>query len=271
MNALQIRVTWPDGTYHGREWPPSPLRLYQAMLAGYRTARAQDPHLDAALLHLETLEPPTIHAPPAVEQSPVAASVPNNDGDVTLGHWARGAQAQARVSQTKLRTIRVRRTWRLDGPVTYTWRTNAHTRDHLPAIVQLAASLSVLGQGMDLAWARAAADGFENRGLHYRPDAAGALRLTVPYPGVLDVLEQRHQALRSRIQGNAVRGVPEPDHAEIGYRSDLDPPGRAWTLLSLRDVVSDGPWSAEWLAAYRHRRHDSACYSGRCPARGARP
>ena len=90
MNALQIRVTWPDGSYHGREWPPSPLRLYQAMLAGYRTARAPDPHLDAALMHLESLEPPTIHAPPAVEQSPVAASVPNNDGDVTLGHWATG-------------------------------------------------------------------------------------------------------------------------------------------------------------------------------------
>jgi CRISPR-associated protein Csb2 len=138
----------------------------------------------------------------------------------------------------------------------------------LAAIGQLAAGLTVLGQGADLAWARAAADGFEDRALCYRPDRAGALRLTVPYVGVLDVLEVRYQALRNRIQGSAVHGVAEPDHAETGYRSDLDPPGRVWTLLSLRDPVTDGPWSAECsrilaiAAMTRHAIQDAAARAG---------
>jgi CRISPR-associated protein Csb2 len=171
--------------------------------------------------------------------------VPNNDGDKTLGHWARGAEKQARASQTELRTIRRRRPWRFDGPVTYTWSAHPQTADHLPAIVQLAESLSALGQGSDLAWARAAADTSAPLGLRYEPHPAGGLRLTVPYPGVFDALEARHQALRDRFEGGAVRGVPEPDHTEIGYRSELDPPGRVWTLFSLRDPATERPWSTE--------------------------
>lgn len=268
MKAFQIRVSWPDGVYHGREWPPAPLRLYQAMLAGYRTGRRPDPRLDAALRHLETLGPPVIHAPPAAEQAPVASAVPNNDGDVTFGHWAQGAQQKAQVSEAKLRTIRIRRPWRFDGPVTYTWMSNPQTAGYLPALAQLAGSLTALGQGTDLAWAAASADGFIDQGIGYHPADAGERWLTIPYPGVYDVLEQRYQALRHRIQGTAVHGVPEPDHTQTRYRSELDPPGYRWSLFSLHDPGTERPWSTEAsrlldvAAMTRHAIHEAAQRAG---------
>jgi CRISPR-associated protein Csb2 len=268
MNRVQIRVSWPDGTYHGREWPPAPLRLYQAMLAGYRTGREPDPRLDAALMHLETLAPPVIHAPPAVEQAPVAAAVPNNDGDVTFGHWAKGAMEKARKSEAALRTIRMRRPWRFDGPVTYTWSADPQTAEHLPALAQLAGSLTALGQGTDLAWAAASPGGFVEQGLNYRPAPSGERWLTIPYPGVFDALERRHQALRHRIRGAAVHGVPEPDHAQTQYCSDLDPPGHHWSLFSLHDPATESPWSVEGprlldvAAMTRHAIHRAAQRAG---------
>jgi len=268
MNAFRIRVAWPSGTYHGREWPPSPLRLYQAMLAGYRTARPPNPQLDAALLHLEGLEPPLIHAPLAAEQSPVAASVPNNDGDVILDQWAKGETEKAHVKKERLRTIRVRRPWRFDGPVTYTWRGNAQTNEHMGAITQLADSLTALGQGIDLAWASVTKSAPDPHALCYQPDAGAALRLTVPYPGVFDALELRYHALRSRMQGDAVSGVAEPDHREIGYRSELDPPARAWVLLNLHDPNTERTWSTERsrlmdvAAMTRHAIQDAATRAG---------
>ena len=33
MGTLRITVAWLDARYHGREWPPAPMRLYQALLA----------------------------------------------------------------------------------------------------------------------------------------------------------------------------------------------------------------------------------------------
>lgn len=245
MSRVQIRVAWPDGTYHGREWPPAPLRLYQALLAGYRNGRAPDPALAAALRHLETLDAPTIQAPPALAQAPVAAAVPNNDGDVACGYWAIDDQAKARRSEAALRTIRIRRPWRFDGPVTYVWAARPETAEHLPALIRLAGCLTALGHGIDLAWAVASADADPPPGIVYRPAPAGERLLAVPYPGAYDALEDRYRALRHRIQGNAVRGVPEPDHVQRAYRSELDPPERVWSLFSLQEPDSERPWSAD--------------------------
>lgn len=60
---VQIEVKFLDRVYHGRksarhaEWPPSPFRLYQAMLAG--SGAAAEP----VLRWLETCDPPRIVAP----------------------------------------------------------------------------------------------------------------------------------------------------------------------------------------------------------------
>jgi len=90
---LRIEVTFPDRRYHGRssdnlsaeqiEYPPSPSRLFQALIAASHTGVYGQVHVNArdrALGWLEALPPPTIEAPPANETGRgVINYVPNND------------------------------------------------------------------------------------------------------------------------------------------------------------------------------------------------
>ena len=70
MATLRIAVDWLDGTYHGKEWPPSPFRVYQAILAGYAVHQRGNPVFEAAMRHLETLPAPTITAPQGRDAKP---------------------------------------------------------------------------------------------------------------------------------------------------------------------------------------------------------
>jgi CRISPR-associated protein Csb2 len=38
MACLVLWVGFPLGRYHGAEWPPAPMRLFQALVAGIRHA-----------------------------------------------------------------------------------------------------------------------------------------------------------------------------------------------------------------------------------------
>ncbi len=87
---LCISVTFLDPMFHGRgdgaapEWPPSPLRLFQALLAGSRTGchnRHWSEDGAEAFRWLERRNPPVIIAPAARLVSACRFFVPNNDGD----------------------------------------------------------------------------------------------------------------------------------------------------------------------------------------------
>src|SRR5581483_8717579 len=82
MAALVIYVRLHDGRYHGRgDWPPSPARLFQALVAGAglsgRLSEAKQ-----ALKWLEKLPAPVIAAPRAWQpRRGVLFYMPNNDSD----------------------------------------------------------------------------------------------------------------------------------------------------------------------------------------------
>ena len=106
--SLLIAVRFHEGRYHGREdgfsgadgWPPSPARLFQALVAAARGARlpAED---ERALKWLEGLDPPRVAAPVVRRGRAVKLFVPNNDLDSVGGD-------PSRVSE-----IRVGKQWRL--------------------------------------------------------------------------------------------------------------------------------------------------------------
>ena len=64
---LQLTVRFLTDRYHGNDWPPSPARLFQALVAGTKTGAARRefglPH-KGALEWLERLDPPEILARP---------------------------------------------------------------------------------------------------------------------------------------------------------------------------------------------------------------
>jgi CRISPR-associated protein Csb2 len=80
---LNIHVTFTARLYHGIEWPPSPARLFQALVAATHRGAHGLVHAkvrDRALEWLERLEAPIIFAPPATtSQSEIVGYVPNND------------------------------------------------------------------------------------------------------------------------------------------------------------------------------------------------
>src|SRR5438105_2561376 len=98
---LEIEVVFTDGQFHGKEWPPSPSRLFQALVASTHQGAHGLIHQevrDCALRWLESLPPPTIVATDAVwDCDHLVSFVPNNDDqlgkdahvrtDKSMGVW----------------------------------------------------------------------------------------------------------------------------------------------------------------------------------------
>jgi len=250
MPTLRVTVDWLDRTYHGAEWPPSPLRLYQAMIAGYAVHRRGDRALEAAMRHLERLDPPTIHAPEAEDRAPVTSAVPNNDGDLALGLWAKGDRLGARKRQRESATFRVRRPRSFDGPVTYQWDADAETERHLGALKEIVESVSAVGHGIDSAVARLELADRPSRppGVAYMQSPTGRHRLSVPYSGAFDVLEERYRQFCGRIGPGGAVGAPEPDHRQESYMSERDLPPVRREAFALKDM-DERPLSFEGTRA----------------------
>ena len=81
---FHIAVTFLDQRFHGRgdggepEWPPSPLRLIQAIVAANADDVGASGDLDGALMWLESQDPPLVVAPRSEKAAPYCLSVPNN-------------------------------------------------------------------------------------------------------------------------------------------------------------------------------------------------
>ena len=118
MARLRITVDWPEGLYHGVEWPPSSWRVYQALVAGSAMERRRAPEFEAALRHLEALSAPVVTAPRAAVLPTVRAPVPDNDGDVVLALHAKGKPTTARKMAAKLASFRTCTARRFEGPIT---------------------------------------------------------------------------------------------------------------------------------------------------------
>ena len=240
MSTLRITVEWLDGRYHGREWPPAPFRLYQAMLAGFTLNARGDRVLEAAMRHLETLPPPDITAPPVDARTEGTAAVANNDADAALALHARAKPALARARTAKALTRRTRRVRLVEGVITYDWRATTETGAHYDALARIARSVTALGLGIDLAVAqvslqRAIATASPGDTLHARArrTAASARALARGVRCARSGVPRQPRAHRRRHRRRGARGAgagPSPTPARSsrrlcdGRRSRFAPP-----------------------------------------------
>ena len=110
MSYLCISVQFLQPCYHGRcdgaepEWPPSPLRLFQAIVAAASRRFRQESWPDSAALALHWLEQqptPTIAAPGGRSVGTrYRLYVPDNTGDLAAAAWSRGDRTRI-VSRTE--------------------------------------------------------------------------------------------------------------------------------------------------------------------------
>lgn len=235
IQKLRITVDWLDGIYHGEEWPPAPLRIYQAMIAGYAMYSECDQTFEPAMRHLESLPAPRIYAPEFEERSRVLSAVPNNDGDCVIELHAKGEQAKA-LKLAQKRTLRSRRSRFFTGSVAYEWETNAETILHFEALKTIASFVSAVGQGIDVVVARAELVEFTDpvAGIEYIPATTGRKKLKIPYPGGFEILKMRHQKFLNRNRSMLME--PEPAHKQSGYKSTLDLPPIQSYSFALRDI-----------------------------------
>lgn len=255
MGSLVLAVRSDEGRYHGQgDWPPCPMRLFQALVAGAALGGPLGAAEGAALKWLEELPPPVVCAPHAERTRPeVSFYVPNNDSD-----RVKETLTGKRVAHGK----KVFQPYLFDAtvPFLYAWRFDqdcSEVRARAEAICSLAERLYQLGRGVDIAWAWGEIltdEELDQRlgdypGQVFHPSAgASGTTLRCPCPGTLESLGVRHQAFAARFtyerQGRTVkithRRPPNSRFRTVPYES---PPSRQ--VFELRDPAL-GETLASW-------------------------
>jgi CRISPR-associated protein Csb2 len=256
-DCLCISIRFLDGAFHGRadqgepEWPPSPLRLYQAIVAA-SAARWNERrglrHADATLRWFEQLPPPTIAAPLAREAQGYRLYVPDNVGDLVGKSLSRGGEGNVADYRTEksVRPLTV-----LDGTaVHYVWSLAdapigfEENREVLFAAVR---SITHVGWGVDLVVADAmvleGAEAAKLSGTRWEPATDGTgTSLRTPTVGTLEDLNRRHHAFLNRVTSNG-GFAPVPPLTVFGitaYRSGVEAPRFPCAVFVLRKPDDSG-------------------------------
>jgi len=245
-HSLLLSIRFHDGRYHGTgDWPPSPARLFQALVAAAAKPSLGDGSRDA-LAWLERQAPPTLAAPTAHSGQHVGLYVPNNDLDAKGGDIGRVAETRSSMKHIRPRLFDAAL------PLLYVWRIDDDGKADAACMCRIAEGLYQLGRGVDMAWAigevldEAATETrlAEYPGAIYRPSSSSAgMKLACPDAGSLESLEARYKAgarrFRHIVDGRTVRtefsNAPRPRFRSVAYNS---PSVR--TLFDLRRTAASG-------------------------------
>ncbi|MFO0808628.1 MAG: type I-U CRISPR-associated protein Csb2 [Gemmataceae bacterium] len=259
-NFLCVSVSFLDARFHGRrdggapEWPPSPLRLFQALVASSAArwpAAAFADYAAPALRWLESLSAPVIATPEQRTGQPYRLSVPNNAMDIVGRAWSRGNTSNSGdanpATHKAMKTVRpthlvggesVAYLWELPEPLT------EEVRGYAEVISAAARGIVAVGWGIDMV----AADGRlldasaagAVAGERWRPAVGttdGGLR--VPRPGTVAALARRHQAFLNRM--TELAPVPAlTEYEVVGYRRATDPATRQFAAFQLLKPDASG-------------------------------
>lgn len=269
MRYLCISVTLLDQSFHGTgdggipEWPPSPMRLFEALLAGARCGCREaewSPERADAFRWLERQPAPMIVGPAAERGAAYTLFVPNNDGDVE-------AERQDRLTSKTVRAqwLRdVRDVAGVDGSlpsIHYLWPIQdadwAEARVHAELLCREARRLVALGWGIDQAVAEGRiltddeAQALPGRRWRaWRVPRVGSESARVPASGSLTDLEDVHRAFVQRIRGREYQPTRQLRRFEVvQYLSSQTLPARPYAVFELSEGVAFQPQRAATVAA----------------------
>ena len=243
---LLISVRFLEGRYHGEGdgfherdgWPPSPARLFQALVAAAARGAVIPAAEQAALRWLEELPPPRVAAPPGHQGKSVPQFVPNNDLDA--------------VGPDGVDKIRDRKHWRPTHfdpslPVHYVWRFDPPDVC-AQAVCEVANELYQLGRGIDMA--NATGEILTEKQVEERLASYGVIRspggvglVAVARRGTLDSLLAKYDDGRKRFVAESQGTLfVQPRRAQLRHVAYDAPPRR----LHFKLHVSQG-FSAQSL------------------------
>jgi CRISPR-associated protein Csb2 len=227
---LAIHVRAHEGRYHADgDNPPSPFRLFQALVAGAGISGPLDEQTRGALVWLEQLPyVPIIGAPRTVCGQRIATFMPNNDLDALGGDPRRIGKIRTATKVTRPHLFDARVPW------IYAWPFEEADESRAAVICALSEKLYQLGRGVDMAWAwgelldETSLDALfaEYDGVVRRSSGgADGLMLACPHVGSLESLERRYLARRFRVESGrrVFDQPPKPSYRQLAYES---PPAR---------------------------------------------
>jgi CRISPR-associated protein Csb2 len=246
MNChLCISVTFLDPFFHGAgdeapEWPPSPMRLFQALIAGSRAgcreASWNETRSDA-FSWLAGLQPPLIIAPSVRRLISSTLFVPNNESD-------KESDRQKRLKSKVVWPHRL-----LDGDaVHFSWSFKNCSENKCKAEVLCAESrnLLALGWGIDqvagngrilIDTETAALPG--ERWCAWNRHGPGVSAWRVPTAASLGDLERVYQSFMQRIKGNRYHPpLKTREFKTVEYLRAKTLPPRSYAVFELPDGVA---------------------------------
>lgn len=276
MPSLLLSIRFLDGRYHGvPDWPPSPARVFQALVAAAARGTALPDEAKVALEWLENLNAPVIAAPKARSAKGFDNFVPNNDLDAVGGDLKRIGE---------IRAAKRIHPWLFDSetPLLYVWafEESEEAKTHAEKICDVAFGLYQLGRGVDMAWGWGEIVPDESRadrladypGAVHRPSVQGVKggeTLACPQRGSLASLILRHQKSAERFETlfKAEPTEKKPDQRKASGRLFTQPPKPrfrqaaydcppTYLLFDLRGP--DSPWPQAKIAELTERLRDCA-------------
>lgn len=245
---LCISVRFLQPCSHGRdengdpEWPPSPLRLVQALVAasaGRWNERSRLTHAVSAIRWLETLAPPRIVAAQANRsEQPYRLYVPDNVTDKVAASWSKGRDA----SIADYRAEKDVRSAHFDGnALHYLYSLPNGDCPHYDTLAQAARSITHLGWGIDMAVGDASVITDEQAvqlpGQRWQPSPIGGSPLRTPKAGTFDDLARKHADFLGRLTDDGFRPVPPLRVFDVvRYRRQDQPLQRPYRVFELRNT-----------------------------------
>jgi CRISPR-associated protein Csb2 len=262
MPTFRLTIRFIDAAFHGRadsgapEWPPSPLRAFQALVAAAAARWGPDRFEEQARPALEWLEAlghPHVLAPvgwPAAR--PYRLYVPNNAADLVAAGWARGNLDASIADHRTEKDVRPTRLVNGDA-VHFDWSLTPPQYEaglaHREALRAMARSITHLGWGIDQAVGTADfhdAPPSAGDAERWRPVSTGGTPLRVPKEGTLAALRARHQKFVDRLTPDGPNPVPPLSvFATVGYRRDADVSPRPFAAFQLLTPDAERKWSRD--------------------------
>lgn len=256
--CITIRFIQPYPLYHGRtdgdeaEWPPSPMRLFQALLnaACSRTrGRPLAPEVRTALQVLEILRPSIVAPRATLTTTGHRAYVPHNHADLVAAAWDRG-NFEANIAGHRVEKDHRPHRIEVLGDELPTLHylypldaTNADPTTLLSSMRPVVRSITHLGWGIDQVVADATLVDTTAPtlfGEHWAPSPRGGQRLRVHRQGSLDALHARHDRFLSRLTNGDWTNVPPLSAIDqVRYRRETDPLPRPHAVFKLIDENDD--------------------------------